>query len=139
MRCCDTSKPRYPWWGYVKNIVRRYPMMRREYDEAMQQKITPAYAEMTRSSDATRTTELSVACAAPSSGSVAELEAVQKAIDSIATTENGDEIIKIIDMLFWKQTHTLQGAALNMHLSYNTAKRRYEAFLKSVAYYRGLL
>lgn len=112
--------------------------MRREYDEAMQQKITPAYTETQRGSEATRTTE-AIVIRAISSGSVAELEAVQKAIDNILLTENGEEIIKIIDMLFWKQTHTLQGAALKMHLSYNTAKRRYESFLKCVAIYRGLL
>ncbi len=26
------SKPRYGWWGYVKNMIRRYPSLKMEYE-----------------------------------------------------------------------------------------------------------
>ena len=34
------SKPRYGWWGYVKNMIRAYPGLKREYDDLHTQHIT---------------------------------------------------------------------------------------------------
>ena len=34
------SKTRYKWWGYVKNMIREYPALKKEYEDLHQQSIT---------------------------------------------------------------------------------------------------
>ena len=35
------SKPREPWWGYAKNVIRKYPAYKKELRELRSQQITP--------------------------------------------------------------------------------------------------
>ena len=52
------SHPRYPWWGYVREIVRRYPAMRAEADELQKVSVTASYGHSGgRPSEPGRTTE----------------------------------------------------------------------------------
>ena len=34
------SKPRYRWWGYIRNVIRAYPELKKEYDALHQQSVT---------------------------------------------------------------------------------------------------
>ena len=100
------SSPRYGCWGYVKDIIRRYPRMK----------------DMDVCGNASR-----------------EKEAVRAAIEQTKELENGDERIKFISMVFWKQTHTLAGAAMAIPCSERTARRWHTDFIKTVARNFGLL
>lgn len=64
----------------------------------------------------------------------AELDAVEQAI-----SVSSPETIELVRLIFWQQSHTLHGAALRQHMSYNSARRRVHRFLIRVAKYRGLM
>lgn len=87
------SSPRYGWWPYVKDMIRRYPE---------------------------HTTE-------------DETKAVLTAIEDTERLIDGDDRLQVIRMVFLKKTHTLQGAAINVPCSYETAKRWTQQFIRLVA------
>ena len=87
------STPRYGWWPYVKDMIRRYP---------------------------DKTTE-------------DETRAVETAVADTIRLLDGEDRMKVIRMVFLKKTHTLQGAALNVPCSYETAKRWTQQFIRLVA------
>lgn len=94
------SRPHYGWWGYVKDIIRRYPSMRGK----------------------------------PLTGvALREYEAVQTAIEQTERMSNGHNRLKVVELVFWKQTHYISGAALQIPCSEKTAKRYHADFIKAVA------
>lgn len=108
--------------------------MRAEADELQRVSVTAAYGPLTgRSSMPGRTTE-NAALRQLSAPEQAELDAVERAIS--ASTE---ETVELIRLVFWKRSHTLNGAAMRLHLSYRSARRRQTDFLRRVAKNRGLL
>ena len=67
-----------------------------------------------------------------------ERQAVQQAVDETAQMENGEERLQVIDLVFFRQTHTLEGAAMMIPCSYMTARRWHNDFIKKVARNYGL-
>lgn len=68
-----------------------------------------------------------------------ETEAVRNAIAKTETMLNGTYRIALVELVFWKQTHTIQGAAMVLHLSERTAQRYHSDFIKEVARQFGLI
>ena len=68
-----------------------------------------------------------------------EREAVSNAIDQTMDEPDGNEQIKLIDLVFWKKTHTIAGAALLIHCSERTARRWHTKFIRKVAKNYGLI
>lgn len=62
-----------------------------------------------------------------------EKEAVRAAVEQTEALPNGAERLAVIDMVFWKQTHTLAGAAMQVPCSYDTAQQYHADFIKAVA------
>ena len=91
------SRPKYPWWGYVREILRRYP------DYNGRSRGRGGY-------DSRR-----------------------------GQMRRGQSRLAVIGMVFFRKTHTLQGAALEVPCGYETAKRWQRSFLMLVAQKRGLL
>ena len=103
-------KNHYPWWGYVRYIVRRYPVL---------DKTTPDQEmSLTDSND---------------------WSAVKSAIDYTERKENSFDRLKMIRMVHWDRTHTLEGAALSISCSRRTAAYWQREFFEEVARNRGLL
>lgn len=65
--------------------------------------------------------------------SMKENEAVRFAVEQTEALPNGAERLAVIDMVFWKQTHTLAGAAMQVPCSYDTAQQYHADFIKAVA------
>ena len=86
------SKNRFPWWGYIKQILYRYP----------------------RCADFERA-------------------AVAAALEETRVMESGEDRSKIIDLVFFKKTHKLAGAAMQIPCSYQTAKVWQQDFIRAVA------
>lgn len=61
-----------------------------------------------------------------------QADAVKQAVDDTKSLTDGKERLKLISLVFWKQTHTLQGAALLCNVSYKTAVNWHCDFIKSV-------
>ena len=68
-----------------------------------------------------------------------EYDAVRQAIEYTSKLRNGAERNALIDMVFFKKSHSLEGAAIALFISYSTAKRWHKEFILAVADFYGLL
>ena len=62
-----------------------------------------------------------------------ELRAVEKAIEKTKQLKDGQERLKVIDLMFWSGGMTLAGAAQMIPCSYETARRWHGDFIREVA------
>ena len=111
------SRPHYGWWGYVKDIIRRYPTLCEQEKALHETCISPDLNGMPR-------------------GSGTPTDPVA---DAALTLDTGQERLQVIRCVFWDKTHTLEGAAMKLHISYVTARRWHGEFIKKVAYFFGFL
>lgn len=132
------SSPRYDWWGYVKGMIRRYPVLCQEHDELHEQSITVNYDAVGHSSSVSRAVE-NIAIKELPTTKEREYWAVTKAINTTRKMLNGRYRLKIIELVYWKQSHTLMGAARMVCFSERSARRFHTEFIRLVASYYGLL
>lgn len=52
--------------------------------------------------------------------------------------QNGDIRLALIDLVFWKQSHKLDGAAMKLYISEQTARRYHKEFIWLVGFCYGL-
>lgn len=69
----------------------------------------------------------------------AERAAVAEAIAETEQLVDGAERLRLIDLVLWKRTHTLQGAAMAVYVSERTAQEWHRQFIRLVGQKRGLL
>lgn len=62
-----------------------------------------------------------------------EYEAVYSAIKATMKMTSGAERLRLIEIVFFKKTHTLHGAAMACNVSYGTAKNWHNQFIKLTA------
>ena len=62
-----------------------------------------------------------------------ELEAVQRAVARTQSMKHGGERLALIELVYWKRTHTVPGAALELFISERTALRWHGEFIRTVA------
>ena len=132
------SKPRYPWWSYVKAMIREYPALRERYADLHAQSMTADYSGMPRSGGAARGTE-EIAIRELPSPKQREYEAVRRAIAQTERYCNGRQRLAVIRMVLWERRYTLEGAALQVPCGAATAWRWHGEFIKLVAENFGLL
>ena len=132
------SKPRYKWWGYVKSIIRQYPALKQEYEALHEQSVTASMTGMPGAGDVSRDTE-DIAIRELPYTKQREYEAVKRAVASVKRSQTANDRLALVDMVFWKRSHTLSGAAYKLNLSYTTAQRYHGEFVISVARYYGLM
>lgn len=131
------SKPREKWWGYIKAVIRSYPELKRKYDilhePSMQINLTGMPSAHNPSSPVER-----VALRELNPTEQKELDAVSEAINATKRMYCGELRLQMVDLMYWRQTHTLEGAALKVHVSVPTAKRWNGVFVYLVAEKYGL-
>lgn len=132
------SKPRYKWWGYIKNVIRAYPSLKKEYESLHEQSVTANMSGMPGGGDVSRGTE-SIALRELPRAKQSEYDAVRKAIAITELMRTGTDRLKLMDMVFWKNSHTLQGAAMAINVSYETAVEYHRDFIMISAYFRDLI
>lgn len=131
------SKPRDRWWGYVRAVIRAYPELRARAKELQRTAITPRYGASGGSGGPSDPVASAALRRLPPQEQ-REYEAVEQAIWETASLPDGAARVRIIDLVFWRQSHTLEGAAQAVHLSYRSAQRRQNAFIRLVAQQMGL-
>lgn len=131
------SNPKYYWWGYVKSIIRRYPALRKDYDDIHTQCIVPQYSGMPVGGGDLRKVE-SVASRTLPGVQQKQFESVEAALRLTRSFKDGGDRIKLIDLIFWRQTHDIAGAAMKIPVSERTAQRWHADFIKCVAGFYGL-
>mgnify|MGYP004515711839 CR=1 FL=1 len=132
------SKPRYKWWGYIKNVIRAYPGLKREFADLHDPKVTANVSGMPGGGGASDPT-MQVAIRELPGTKQREYEAVRAALEATRRQKTAKEALAIIDMVFWKNSHTLSGAAYRVGVSYETAKIYQRDFILRVAAAYGLL
>lgn len=125
------SSPRYGWWSYAKNMIRRYPELCDQERELHVQSLAVNYSGMPGGGlpgDPTARAALREL----TGNQRRELNAVRAAIDETRRRPNGKERLQLIHMIFWKQCCNLPGAALRMNVSYSTAQKWHTEFIRLV-------
>lgn len=130
------SKPRYDWWPYVKGMIRRYPALQAEYALKHEPRITTVIANghgsgVPKPTEATALRELTQT-------KQREYEAVTKALNAANQLPDGEERLRMVDLIFWRQSHTLEGVALDLHYSWRTVAQWHREFIRDVAKQYGL-
>lgn len=74
----------------------------------------------------------------PSEEDRRECDAVEAASRETAELPDGAERMELIRLVFFTRSCTLEGAALRLHLSYTTARRKQSEFLRCVGKHLGL-
>lgn len=131
------SRPRYKWWGYVKWVIRDYPTKKDELAQMQSTSMTANYNAMPHGSEASRSTE-NVALRGFTGQKQREYDGVVSAISDTLSRVDGSERLRMIDLIFWHKTHTLEGAAMQCNVSYATAKIWHNDFIRTVAKYMDL-
>lgn len=126
------SKPREPWWGYVKAVVRAYPGYEAELDRLKACTITPNYNATGGGSEAGRKTE-TIALRELPPKEQKRYEAVQEALKRTSRRSNGQWRLRMVKLVYFRQSHTLPGAAQACHISYATARQWNRDFIMAVA------
>lgn len=68
-----------------------------------------------------------------------EADAVRRAIDrTLADHVDGEQRVEFIDVMYWRRTRTLEGAAMDHNISDRTARRWHGEFIITVAEEMGL-
>lgn len=126
---------RYRWWGYVKAVIRDYPAKCRELELMRTQGGGQA---LRRAPGAKRTTEI-IALRGFTGQKGVEYESVRRAVEVTMLKDCGTEAVTLVDLVFWRQSHTLEGAAQKINISYRTARRWHREFIMLTAKYMGLV
>lgn len=126
------SKPSKQWWSYVKNIVRDYPYYKAELDRIKACSITPNYNTTGGGSSTSRKTE-TIALRELPEKEQKKYESVKEALQQTSRKTNGKWRCRMIELVYFRKSHTLQGAALECHISYATARLWHREFIYLVA------
>ena len=126
------SKPRYDWWSYMKAIIRRYPD-RLDLARESQSPCIPIPAAWARGEKSNKGFKKLT----PQQRR--EFAAVHGAVLATRRLPDGPLMLKLVRLVFWEQRYTLQGAAMQAHISYRTARRWQSQFICLVAKNLGLM
>lgn len=133
------SKPRYRWWGYVRNVIRAYPALKEEHNELHSAAITAAYGGTGggRSSDIGNPTMKATIRQLPSQEQ-REFEAVNAAVWVTERYPNGQQRMEIIRLMYWaKQRYSVGGAGEKVGYGYTQARQIHREFLALVGDFMG--
>lgn len=132
------SKPRYKWWGYIKAVIRDYPMLMGQYYDLHNVSGVASVTGMPHGSDVSRATE-NVALRELPLTEQREYEAVKRAVERTGAYNNGAQRLRVIDLVLWTRSHTVAGAAVEIGETEKLAGKWHGDFIRLVAGYYGLM
>lgn len=127
------SKPRYLWWDYIRKVIRAYPERKKEYEELHRQSVTANLSGMPGSISVLRGTE-NIAIRELPRTKQKEYDSVKQAIKLTQKMHNGNQRLKMIEYIYWKNTkYTVEGAAEKVGYSSDRGKQIHGDFVRLVA------
>lgn len=126
------SSYRHWWTPNVARALKEFPALIAKKDELRKTSIIAKYSSDPRSGTAQRTTE-NIALTDLPPAEAALVDAIESALDEISRRRDGDEILRLIDLVHFRRSHTLYGAAVALNMSEITAKRKNGDFIRLVA------
>lgn len=126
------SKPRKRWWGYARQAVKAYPLLKKALRDIQVPSITADISGMPKGSGTSRTVEnLSLRQLDPDNQR--DYDAVRIAEGLTQTLPNGKERLKLIKMVYWqKSPYRIKDAAVTLFVDEKTAKRWHGDFIRLV-------
>ena len=109
------SRPHYGWWGYVKDIIRRYPTLCEQEKALHETCISPDLSGMPHGSGTPTDPVADAALRELPEINRREMEAVRQAIAETLTLDTGQERIQVIRCVFWDKTLHWRGPAEITH------------------------
>lgn len=126
------------WREETRRIIRAYPGHVREEHRLRECRITPSLTGMPGGGSFGSKTE-TAALKELSPQKQRELDAVKRAIATTGRYRNAKERLKVIELVYWRESHTLQGAAQFCNYSYAAAKEWNAEFIGLVDAYMRIL
>lgn len=129
-------RSRNGWWSHAKSIIKEFPALQREHDAVLDPRVTarPSGSSGGKSGGTPNSqVELCVIHDLPKAKQK-KYDAVMFAIEQTRARHPSDykPRMKVIDLVYWRRTHTIEGAALNIPCSKNTAAAWQAEFVKLV-------
>ena len=59
-----------------------------------------------------------------------QIEAVENTLEEVKTLSNSEARLKMIELVFWDKSHTLQGAAMKLYFSYEAVSKWHTATIE---------
>ena len=138
-RGMQMSKPRYRWWGYVRNVLRAYPALREEYEAMHEQRITANYSSEPRGGGSNGRALEDLALRELMPQDQREFLAVQKTIDATMQMPGGEERVAFIRAIYFGKTQKrISDVFPKFHIAEATAWRWHGDFIRLVATHLGL-
>ena len=103
------GRKRHDWWGYVKVVMRQYPELEKKREKLRKKTVD-----------------------------FKKYEAVQQAIRETEDLPDASLRLKMLDMVYWRQSHNMKGAAIVCSVDVSTAYRWQERFFRTVAQNMGI-
>lgn len=122
------SHYRHWWYPNISRALKAYPSLIAKKDDIQRCNIIAKYSGEPSGGGASRSTEeIAIRDLPPAEASL--VDAISSALDEVSRRRDGDYIVRLIDLVYFRQTHTIQGAAAVLHMSEKTARRRHGDFI----------
>lgn len=127
------SRPRYRWWGFVRKMIRDYPMLEKSIGDLRQQSLVADNSGMPRGGGGGRTIE-AVAMRQLERDDQQCYDAVADAVEFTRHRTDGEERLRLIKLVYWvKKPMTIAKAADKLFVSERTAQEWHREFVRCVA------
>lgn len=131
------SKPRKRWWGYVRSVIYYYPKHQAALRELRQTSVVAGYNGMPHTGGVGNPTA-QAATRHLSPDDQREYDAVYLAIQRTRCMPNGHLRLKVIRLVYWDRSHTVDGAGLAVGYQSRQARKIHGDFVRLVAENLGL-
>ena len=127
------------WRSETRDIIRRYPRHLRDESALRTVSVTASINGGRAGRGVSRTTENAAMKDLPQNEQ-RELDAVRRAIATTMRYRNGQDRIRLVDMMYWRPyIRAMWVAADELHISYGTAKNWHNGFIELVDAYMRIM
>lgn len=120
------------WRSEARNALRAYPKLKRRQAELTEQQITPVYGGTAVQHEAQRVTENIALRSQLTDREERIISAVEFAKEMQSRYYNAEARWKMVELVYFRRTHTLQGASLQVGYSFDAIQRWNTEVLSSV-------
>lgn len=129
------GKAKEPYWTYVKSIIKEYPELKKEISTPREARLSAVYGfGGGRGSNIANPTMNCVIHDLPPKKQ-RKYDAISLAIEKTKVLHpvDAEERLKVIDLVYWRKSHTIEGAAMRVPCHRNVAGNWQGEFIKLVA------
>ena len=129
----ELSTSKYKWYRDAVWVIRDYPALKARKRELQEQSLGVSYGEKIPGSPGISRVTENLALREMAHIDEARLEVMEQALAEIKALPDGNTVVRIVELIDWKRTHTVEGVALMMHFSARMVLKKREKLIKLVA------